>query len=137
MEQQPGSSRILDQMLRELAEQVQRERGWRDINPGTTIGAGVAAFTQNVALGSGTSVYQTKCPDCGSSNLGSIAVRVDPKTDAPLGKRSILRTLATALLCFIIGLTVLILISISTLDEAMGTEGIWIVALPIIFVNLF
>lgn len=136
MEQQPDSSHTLDQLLRRVAEQAQREQERTDNALGLTSGAGFVALTQDVALSSGAGVYQSQCPDCGSLNLSSAQVRVDPKTRAPLGKRSILRILATALLYFIIGMTVLIVMSVSTLDEGMGLEGIWIIALPVFFVNL-
>jgi hypothetical protein len=136
MEQQPNNSHALDQLLRRVAEQAQREQGRTDNGLGITSGVGFVALTQNMALSSGAGVYQSQCPDCGSRHLASAQVRVDPKTRTPLGKRSILRILATALLYFIIGITVLIVMSVSTLDEGIGLEGIWIIALPVFFVNL-
>lgn len=136
MEQQPDNPRTLDQLLRRVAEQAQREQGQTDDGLGITSGVGFVALTQNMALSSGAGVYQSQCPDCGSRHLASAQVRVDPKTRAPLGKRAILRILATALLYLVIGVTALTVMSISTLDEGMGLEGIWIIALPVFFVNL-
>lgn len=98
--------------------------------------AGLVALPQNTTLGGGTGVYRTQCPDCGSLNLAAVTVKVDPTTRAPLGKRPLWRTLAIALLCLIIGLTALIAMRVSMLDEAMGVEGIWIFALPVACVNL-
>lgn len=137
MEQQPDSSHALDQLPLRVAEQAQREQGRTDNGLGLTSGVGFGVLTQDMALSSGAGVYQSQCPDCGSLNLASAQVRVDPKTRAPLGKPSILRSLATALLYFIIGMTVLIVMRVSTLDEGMGIEGIWIIALSVFFVNLF
>lgn len=87
----------------------------------------------------GTGVYQSRCPDCGSFNLTSVTVRIDPKTKAPLRKHSILRASAAAILCLTIGLAVFVVMSISGLDEGMGVggEGFWMIGLPIACVNLF